>query len=300
MSPLPPVMLVCNGLSLSGSGLFLHENLLGCKKALSVRKQTWFSCSDKIPLEWYAAIVDVPSSALLAVSCSNIPADIKQCWVASPYSGQLGRDQVRVMPEGSFPWCVEDAQWLCDVLNPLLKEEGMHLLHTGAALLLACCEPMHVHPASFAIISGRTLPNQHPEGADGGRLMRLVSEIQMTLHGKPAPQRSGQPEVHGLWFWGESAWPVRMPEAMPTVATRNPFLQAVAEGKDAKVMITGAERMGELVKQGESLPKMVALAGEGYAVLLTKSLLPKFGKVSWAPKLAKGEPELLSVLRSAV
>lgn len=299
MSIFPSVMLVCNGLILSGDGLTLHEDLLQWQKVLSVRKRIWFSCSDKTPLEWYAAISDVPPAILLAAQSGNIPVDAKQCWAASPYHAQLGRDTVRVMPEGALPWCEEDSLWLCDALNPLLKEEGMYLLHAGAALLLACDEPMHVRPQSFAMIAGKMLPSRHPEGEDGGRLMRLISEIQMALHGKQAPQRSGQPDIHGLWFWGGCSWPTRMPETMSTVATRNPFLQAVAKGKDAKMMITEAERMGDLVKQGEALPKKVVLAGEGYAMLLSKSLLPGFGKASWIPGSAKAESELLFVLRSA-
>ncbi len=300
MSPLSSIVLVCNGLSLSGSGLVLHEELLHWRKALSMRTRTWFSCSDKTPLEWYAAIVGVRPAPLLAAQCSKFPKNIKQCWVASPYSGELGRDQVRVMPEGSLPWCGEDARWLCDALNPLLEEEGMHLLRVGAALLLACREPMQVRPQSFAMIAGKTLPNRHPEGKDGGRLMRLISEIQMSLHGKHVDHRVGQADIHGLWLWGESPYPVDMSGSIPPVATRNPFLQAVVEGKDAKMMITEAERIGELMKQGKILPKKVVLAGEAYAVLLTKSLLPKWGKASWVPQSLQGEAALLSVLRGAI
>ncbi len=298
VSTSPSVMLVCNGLILSGSGLTLHENLLQRQTMRNMRKRTWFSCSDKTPLEWYAAIVDTSPAALLAKKHGHIPGDTRQCWVASPYHSQLGRDQVRVTSEGLFPWCAEDAIWLCDVLNPLLKEEGMHLLRTGAALLLACCDPMDARPSSFAGVSGKTLPNRHPEGPDGGRLMRLISEIQMRLHNHQPPHRSGQFDIHGLWVWGESVWPANPPGDMPWVATRNLFLQAVVDGKDARMVITEAERMDVLLKQGASFPKKVILAGEGYAALFTKSLLPKRGKMAWIPKSVKAEPELLSVIRA--
>ncbi len=294
------LILISDGLIRHDSGLTLHPALLSWQEEVIKRKRTWFACADKTPLEWYAAIVGAPPAALLAAQCSKLPKNTKQCWVASPYSGLIGRDQVRVMPEGSLPWCEKDARWLCETLNPLLNEEGMHLLHVGAALLLACREPMQVRPQSFAMIAGKTLPNQHPEGEDGGRLMRLISEIQMSLHRKHVDHRAGQADIHGLWLWGESLYPVGMSEGVPPVTTRNPFLQAVAEGKDAKIMIAEAERMGELMKQGKTLPKKVVLAGEAYAVLLTKSLLPRFGKVSWTPKSAQGEVALLSVLRTAI
>lgn len=285
--------------------LTIHPALLPWHKKLLFRRRKWFSCTDKTPLEWYAAALDVVPTALLAAQCKGVPTDVKQCWVASPYSAQLGRDQVRVMPEGSFPWCEEDARWLCDVLNPLLKEEGMYLLYAGAALLLACCEPMHVRPQSFAMIAGKNLPNRHPEGEDGGRFMRLISEIQMTLHGRHADHRAGQPDIHGLWLWGACAWPVRMPEAMPVVGTQNPFLQAVMEEDSCvkgspKMVITEAERIGDLVRQGDTLPGKIVLAGDGYVVLLTKSLLPTLGKVSWKPKSAREEVILLLLLHNSM
>jgi len=294
------MLIVSNAFVEAGQSLTIHPELFPWHKTLETCKRQWFSSEDKTPLEWYAAIADIVPAALLAAQCRNIPEDTKQCWVASPYSGQLGRDQVRVMPEGSVPWCEEDAQWLCSTLNPLLAEEGMHLLHVGAALLLACCEPMHARPQSFAMIAGKVLPNRHSEGEDGGRLMRLISEIQMTLHGKQANRRSGQPDINGLWFWGESVWPARLPDVMLPVATRNPFLQAVTEGKDAKVMITEAERVDALVKQGVPLPKKIVLTGEGYAVLLMKSLLPKFGKVPWVPKTVREERALLLLLQRII
>jgi len=292
-------MLISDGLICSGSELTVHHSLLSRQAEMNRCKKTWFACADKTPLEWYATILNAAPVSLIMSKYGDIPADTKQCWVASPYHAQLGRDQVRVMSEGAFPWCAEDGVWICEALNSLLNEEGMHLLYVGAAMLLACREAMNVHPISFAQISGKILPNRHPEGADGGRLMRLISEIQMTLHGKQASQRSGQPDIHGLWFWGESTWPANAPEGMPSVTTRNPFLQAVTDGKDAKMMITEVERMDELMKQGAPLPKKIVLTGGGHAVLLTKSLLPKFGKASWIPGSAKAESELLSVLRSA-
>jgi len=72
--------------------------------------------------------------------------------------------------------------WLCGQLNPLLSEEGMSLHQTGAALLFACRDALNANPVSFASISGKGMPNRHHEGADGGRLNRLMSEIQMVLH----------------------------------------------------------------------------------------------------------------------
>jgi len=294
-------MLICDGLSQSGSELIPHSVLLFWRKEMERCKQNWFHCVDKIPLEWYSAIVGQPSSALLAAQCSDIPADTKQCWVASPYHAQPGHNSVRVTPEGQFPWMPEDASQLCKTINPLLADEGMQLMAVGAALLLTCREPLQAYPSGFGEISGKILPDRSIEGRDGGRLSRLLSEIQMFLFQHPLAERRnrGEPEVNGIWLWGAAEWPQAHKNRI-AVATRNPFLQSIVAGRDAKLMITEADRLGDLMSQGAPLPKRVVLAGEGYAVILSKSLLLKFGKTLWKPKSTKPESELLSLLHTLI
>ena len=226
---------------------------------------------------------------------------MKQCWVASPYHAAVGRDTVRLLPEGIFPWTQQDANWLCAILNPLLLQEGMTLLPVGSALLLSCSESMNAEPVGFDAVSGKELPNRHPKGVDGGRFTRLLAELQMFLHQHPAEHRRqrGEPDVNGIWLWGAAKWPQVVNGQRIAVVTRNPFLQSIADDRDAKLMITEVERFNELVKQGIPLPKRIVLAGGGHAVMLTKSLLPKFGKAVWKLKSPGMEAELLSTLRAA-
>jgi len=290
-------MLICDGLSQSGSELIPHSVLLSWRREIERCNQNWFHCRDKTPLEWYSAIVEASPAALVAAQCGNIQVDIKQCWVASPYHARVGHNAVRVTPEGQFPWTAEDASHLCETLNPLLSDEGMQLIAVGAALLLTCRDSLAAFPPGFGAISGKLLPNRPFKGEDGGRLSRLLSEIQMLLFQHPLA--GGEPDVSGIWLWGAAEWPQAQKNRI-AVATRNPFLQAIVDGKDAKLVITEVDRLGDLVKQGIPLPKTVVLAGEGYAVLLIKSLVPRFGKVSWKPKLVQGEAVLLPLLRTAI
>jgi len=294
-------MLICDGLSQSGSELILRSVMLSWQEEINRRKGIWFSCPDKTPLEWYSAIVGQPSSALLAAQCSDIPADTKQCWVASPYHARAGHNSVRVTPEGQFPWMAEDANQLCEILNPLLTDEGMQLMAVGAALLLTCREPLKACPSGFGEISGKILPDRCIEGRDGGRLSRLLSEIQMFLFQHPLSEHRdrGAPEVNGVWLWGAAKWPIETGSRQIAVATRNPFLQSIVDGRDAKLMISEADRLGDLMKEGAPLPKRVVLAGEGYAVILSKSLLSRFRKASWKPKSTKPESELVSLLHTS-
>jgi len=166
-----------------------------------------------------------------------------------------------------------------------------------AALLLTCEQVMDAAPAPFAAIAGHTLPNRHPEGSDGGRLMRLLSEIQMSLHGKSPEYRAGQPDIHGLWLWGSCAWPNDATAGVLSVATRNPFLQAISTGRDAHWTISEAEKLADLWVTGAPLPDYVVLAGEGRAVLLKKTFLPRLGHRAWRIGICKTEDDLLNQLR---
>jgi len=241
--------------------------------------------------------LNIEPALLLA---SKLPENTaKQYWVASPYHAQLSRDSVRVMPEGMLPWCEQDAVWACELLNPLLQEDAMQLHNIGSALILVCDRPLQAKPAVFADIAGKSLPNRHPSGTDGGYLMRLMSEVQMMFKQLPATHRreAGEADIHGLCFWGACEANNIEASATMSVATRDPFLRAIVDGKDANIIITEPEQLPELIKEGAGLPKQVLLFGEGYAVLLKQSLLPKFRGNHWSPKAVKEESELFSKLR---
>jgi len=281
---------------MDGVGLGLHMNLLGAESHLLKRRRQWFHCADKTPLGWYAALVTCSPAALLAARCADIPSDTRQCWVASPYHAQLGRDTVRLMPEGELAWSEADAVWLCGLLNPLLEEEGMSLHAVGAALLLTCIKPLDAVPLPFAAISGGLLPNRHPEGPDGGRMMRLLAEIQMCLHAVThntgQPTRDGQADISGVWLWGASTIPPVLPVDLPSVTTRNPFLQSLQHEHGAEIIISEVERLSEVLPS-ETFPKTVVLAGAGHAVCLHKALLPGFSK-DWQAKSPATEAELFA------
>ncbi len=295
-------LIVSQALIQNQDGLSLHPDLLLWQQQLGSYRQQWFNCADKNPLGWFAALQSVSTAALLASRCPEMPGETKQCWVASPFHAQLGRDTVRLLPEGLFPWTEQDVGWLCAILNPLLQHEGMTLIPVGSALLLSCCERMDVEPIRFGEISGKELPNCHPKGSDAGRFTRLLAEIQMLLHQNPAEHRQqrGEPDVNGVWLWGGAQWPQPVNEKKIAVATRNPFLQSVVDGRDATLVISEAERLDELVKPNTSLSRKVILAGEGHAVLLTKSLLSKLRKIRWVPKSPGTELELLTNLRGLI
>ncbi len=299
------LLIVTDALIPAEDGYAMHPSLQGWQKPFHHCSRQWFHSPPKTPVEWYALLTGSDAAALFIASLTDaslknhLIEDFQQCWLASPFHARLGHDQLRVMPDALFPWHEEDAVWLCDLFNPLLAEEGMKLIHQHAALALFSKEPLDANPAPFATVSGNVLPNRHPQGRDAGRLMRLMSEIQMLLNQKPAKHRSvaGEPDVDGLWVWAGSkiTQTVETPERIP-VATCNPCLRSLTAAKDAKIIISESDAISELVQLDQPLPGQVILAGGDVAVCLKRSLLPGFGKSTWQPKRIKKEPELVARL----
>jgi len=227
--------------------------------------------------------------------------DSEQSWVASPYHARMGRDAIRLMPESMLPWCEEDAQDMCALLNPWLKDEGMALEEVGAALRLICNRVWDVQPLDFPFISAGELPNRHPKGRDGGHWMRLQSEIQMVLNQSPlqARRQRGEADIHGLWFWGSSSQKNAHDDQLKTfpVATRHVFLQSLVEAQGAKVILTESEKLALLLHQDGVLPKHVFLLGAGYMIHLEPSIWTRLRPQTWQPHDLKEEEQGLQMLR---
>lgn len=294
------LLIVTDGLIASDESVVLHPELFPWRKQLDASARKWFDSAAATPLEWYAALnATTPASLASMLFPPEITSGYSQIWIASPFHARLMRDRLQVMPDALYPWHDEDSGWLCELLNPLLAEDGMQLIHNQVCMALLSRERIDASPCSFATVSGDTLPNRHPEGADGGRLMRLLSEIQMLLRMHPCPHRRerGEPDVDGLWLWGGGDITPRSGETPFPVVSRNPWLRQLADSRDAKVMIGEAEHLATICKGDAPLPARIVLAGGEHAVLLRRSALPRFGKAAWRPAGVKASGELLHRLR---
>jgi len=255
----------------------LNPVLAQYESELLVMKQSWSLSEPHTPLSWYASLANVQPSALLAVSAQQLPEDSRQYWVASPYHAKLTRSDIRVMPDGMLDWSSKDAEKICELLNPLLVDEGMELLKVGQALILSCNRIWDVKPLSFASISGSVLPNRQPDGKDAGDWMRLLSEIQMTLHQSGLGSDSGL-NFHGIWFWGgASVLDDVEVKTLPNVATNSAYLNSILrhlkKEEDASLILSEAEQLPMLLNSKGRLPQKWLLLGAGKSVELTSSVI---------------------------
>ncbi len=293
MDKLPNRVLVLNGLSSDKECKpFLHPELEPWSKQFSRQKKSWLCHLPMTPLEWYLRLSGIaqPPAAFVALQGDSIPEGTRQCWLATPYNATVMRDWVRISPLETLEWREQDANWLCWLLNPLLADEGLTMHAIGTNLLVTTSQPWKVHPVSYAEIDGQRLPNRHPEGEDGGHLMRLQSEIQMLLarDHQDCRRHSGVPMISGLWFWGFSGWPVfGAASTPPLVQTSDPFLGSfVPVDASAEMSILNAREFAKQVSDVgvKPFPQELILAGNACSVRLTPALLPKLTRDPWKPR----------------
>jgi hypothetical protein len=268
--------------------LLLNPALQAYEHHLLNMKQSWGKSRAVTPLSWYAKQAGQPTAAVLAfIAQQHLPAGTKQYWVASPFHARLTRSSLRVMPEAMLDWSAQEGQQVCAAVNPLLAEDGLELFMVGDVLMLAAQEIWQVNMPDFALVSGQSLPNQHEGSQDAGRWLRMITEIQMTLHQHQVFTQSGM-QVHGLWFWGQATMCDAVDiEALPHVATRNIYLNTVLKAldkqRDASVIVSEAEHLPYLLPK--QLPNDWLLLGAGQAVTLRShrltAALAKVKKPIW-------------------
>jgi len=267
--------------------LLLNPALQNYEYKLLNMKQTWSKSIEVTPLSWYAQHAQQPVAALSAAMAQNLPKGAQQYWVVSPYHARLTRSTLRVMPEAMLDWSAKEGQQVCAIVNPLLAEDGLELFMVGDVLMLAAQDVWQVDMPDFALVSGKSLPNQHESSKDAGLWLRIITEVQMVLHQHQVFTKNGM-QIHGLWFWGQSETVVDAHDLrLPNVATRNIYLNTVLKTldkqQDATAIVSEAEYLPSLLPT--PLPDHWLLLGAGHAVTLRShwltAALAKVKKLSW-------------------
>ncbi|MDX8410326.1 MAG: hypothetical protein R8K46_00425 [Mariprofundaceae bacterium] len=294
------LVVVPDGLVRSEDGLMLHPALGTWEKQLKRAAKSWAEAAPMTAFEWYGLIsgCHAPMSQPLA-SRAALTDGVQQVWMATPYSAIVTHQTVRLMPSSLLDWHAQDAEWLADLISPLLEEEGISLHVVGCALLLACRQTIDALPQGYANIDGGRLPDRFPAGKDGGRLVRLMAEIQMVLAAQPSVRRqdAGKPPIHGLWFWAPGDWPVNVHAAWPPVVTPDTLLASLADGRDARFTVISVDHLNEGMARWRLTPRHWLLASVGHAVRLDPGGFPRFSRHPWRPT---GLQSLTKLLRDMI
>lgn len=109
------------------------------------------------------------------------------------------------------------------------------------------------------------LEEMMPRGADGARLRRLMTELQMMLHEHPvnlARTRRGLPEINAIWFYGAGA--------LKTIGARE-----LPEGFGEDAYLRGLFLMNRQQVSGPAMdaePVVAQMHSDAVAVLSTRTL----------------------------
>jgi hypothetical protein len=196
---------------------------------------------------------DLPIARTLASVAGQVVAGDASWFVATPVRLVAGMSEVHFDVHGPL---VLDAQVRAALVQRFGRDFGdgtLALVEAGPQLLLRVAGAVQVATQDPASLTGRSLADSAPRGADAGRLQRLSMELQMWLHAQPVMAVDGR-SANGLWLWGGGAAPLAGAARWPVLACDDPFLQAAATGADATPeRVLDVMCVADLVREGGTI-----------------------------------------------
>jgi len=166
------------------------------------------------------------AGALRAQALDTVPAR-GALYVASPVHLVAGLNGVSLARNGLLALSAAEAAQLAADFNALFGAGGVRLVRARHERLLCAFEgapPGSAPPGSAPAppptsdpeqLLGEDIREHLPAGAAGAPLRRLMSELEMWLHGHPlnAARRARRlPEIASLWLWGGADAEQPLPE----------------------------------------------------------------------------------------
>ncbi len=144
----------------------------------------------------------------------------------------VDRDRVYVIPLSSSS--VSDAE--SDDLQQLLREQLATWCddvqrETTTLWTLALRSQPALQTIDIESAAGRDARDCLPRGADAGKWMTLVNELQMLLHAHPMNVRReqiGQPAINSVWLWGVGSMPQVRQKPFAMVYSDRVFVRGLA------------------------------------------------------------------------
>lgn len=186
-------------------------------------------------LEFAAANTgQVPVAAIShgALSAREAASDSRvDWWLATPVHLDADLTCVRM---GARPLELAEDEWQCvrTEFNHLFGKDGFQLdAATRAGAFLAASDPIDAVTTDPVRILGQNIEPSLPSGIAGPLLRRMMTGIQMWLHGHPlneARAQQGMPTANALWVWGGGQPPVfSSPVILPRLFSGDLFLHGL-------------------------------------------------------------------------
>lgn len=142
-----------------------------------------------------------------AALCGEIgPIGAGAVFLASPVHCEAGMVSVRLPVDGMISLSSAEAGQLAREFNRDFADAKQRLVATPSARLFCVfADTTTAFTHDPLAVCGRDIGGFQPSGSDGSRLRRLMSEIEMWLHGhvlNHARNARGDVPITGLWLWG--------------------------------------------------------------------------------------------------
>ncbi len=187
---------------------------------------------------WALAVAGMSPAADLPVAATiaNRPG---QWALATPVHLLAGLEHLHLDPAGLPTLSRSEQDVLADSFDGTFGAEGLSLSFEDGAALLRLPAPTVATTHDPEPLAGKEAGAWLPSGRDGARLRKLMTEIQMWLHGHPlaiAREARGEAPVNALWIWGQgdAATPVAA-GVIPRLASSDAFLRALWRRADVPV-----------------------------------------------------------------
>jgi hypothetical protein len=126
--------------------------------------------------------------------------------LASPLHAALGLTDVTPSDPSLLQLADDDSRLLCNAVDALMREEGVHIEYVEALRWRVECErEIEVLTERPDWIIGESLRPNLPRGRDARLVERWMNEMQMLLFNHPvneARQNRGLPAINMIWLWG--------------------------------------------------------------------------------------------------
>ncbi|HXQ64785.1 MAG TPA: hypothetical protein VN787_08010 [Steroidobacteraceae bacterium] len=167
---------------------------------------------------------DLPLGRLLAGAHGLDLSAPDDTWLAAtPVHLVAGLTRVQLDPAGPVVLSAVEAAELATRFATEWGEEPFALHAAGPDLVLRHRGALELATVDPERLAGRDIAAALPTGRDAGRIMRLMTEMQMWLHA--APFGTTRP-VNGLWLWAAGRGALEGRPRWPVLDCADPYLRA--------------------------------------------------------------------------
>lgn len=173
---------------------------------------------------------EMPFAALRLAGSGRCGHD--DVWIcADPVHLRFARDMLILADSSELAIEADEARQLVEALNEHFPRLGVFEASAPDRwhVHLADAPAIRTHPPSEVV--GRRIDAFLPEGADGVRWRRHLSEAQVVLHNHAvnrAREEAGRPLINSVWFWGAGTMPASLSPRPAKVLGGTPLAHGLA------------------------------------------------------------------------